>query len=117
MLQSMGSQIVRHDGAEVNDWVYLFLFNGTHTWKQGHCINKQRKVYMYRHTDMFVYVHRYVYMHVHTNYCSMLLLLLLSCFSRVQLCATPKTAAHQAPPSLGFSRHEPEWVAISFSSA
>ena len=31
------------------------------------------------------------------------LLLLLSCFSRVRLCATPWTAAHQAPPSLGFS--------------
>ena len=26
-------------------------------------------------------------------------LLLLSCFSRVQLCATPQTAAHQAPQS------------------
>ena len=36
-----------------------------------------------------------------------LLLLLLSCFSRVRLCATPETAAHQAPPSLGFSRQEP----------
>ena len=31
---------------------------------------------------------------------------LLSHFSHVQLCATPKTAAHQAPPSLGFSRQE-----------
>ena len=30
-----------------------------------------------------------------------LLLLLLSCFSRVRLCATPQTAAHQAPSSLG----------------
>ena len=30
---------------------------------------------------------------------------LLSHFSRVQLCATPETAAHQAPLSLGFSRH------------
>ena len=29
---------------------------------------------------------------------------MLSHFSRVRLCATPKTAAHQAPPSLGFSR-------------
>ena len=28
---------------------------------------------------------------------------LLSCFSRVRLCATPQTVAHQAPPSLGFS--------------
>ena len=37
---------------------------------------------------------------------SMLLLLLLSRFSRVQLCATSETAAHQAPPSLGFSRQE-----------
>ena len=34
----------------------------------------------------------------------LLLLLLLSRFSRVRLCATPQTAAHQAPPSLGFSR-------------
>ena len=31
------------------------------------------------------------------------MLLLLSRFSRVQLCATPQTAAHQAPPTLGFS--------------
>ena len=30
---------------------------------------------------------------------TLLLLLLLSCFSRVRLCATPQTAAHQAPPS------------------
>ena len=36
----------------------------------------------------------------------LLLLLLLSCFSRVRLCATPETAAHQAHPSLGFSRQE-----------
>ena len=35
-----------------------------------------------------------------------LLLLLLSHFTRVQLCATPQTAAHQASPSLGFSRQE-----------
>ena len=46
-----------------------------------------------------------------------MLLLLLSRFSRVRLCATPQTAAHQAPPSLGVSRQELEWVAISFSNA
>ena len=34
------------------------------------------------------------------------MLLLLSRFSRVRLCATPETAAHQAPPSLGFSRQD-----------
>ena len=32
-----------------------------------------------------------------------LLLLLLSRFSHVRFCATPETAAHQDPPSLGFS--------------
>ena len=47
----------------------------------------------------------------------LLLLLLLSHFSCVRLCATPQTAAHQAPPSLGFSRQEHEWVAISFANA
>ena len=36
----------------------------------------------------------------------MLLLLLLSRFSHVQLCATPWTAAHQVPLSMGFSRQE-----------
>ena len=33
-------------------------------------------------------------------------MLLLSRFSCVRLCATPQTAAHQAPLSLGFSRQE-----------
>ena len=37
---------------------------------------------------------------------SLLLLLLLSPFSRVWLCATPWTAAYQAPLSMGFSRQE-----------
>ena len=45
----------------------------------------------------------------------MLLLLLLSRFSRVQLCATPQTAAHQVPPSLGFSRQE-HWSRLPFPS-
>ena len=34
------------------------------------------------------------------------LLLLLRHFSLVRLCATPWTAACQAPPSMGFSRQE-----------
>ena len=46
---------------------------------------------------------------------SLLLLLLLSHFSRVWLCATPKTAAHQAPPSLGFSRQE-HWRGLPLPS-
>ena len=43
------------------------------------------------------------------------MLLLLSHFSCVRLCATPETAAHQAPPSLGFSRQE-HWSGLPFPS-
>ena len=45
----------------------------------------------------------------------MLLLLLLSRFIRVRLCATPETAAHQAPLSLGFSRQE-HWSGLPVPS-
>jgi len=41
--------------------------------------------------------------------------MLLSRSSRVRLCVTPKTAAHQAPPSLGFSRQE-HWSRLPFPS-
>ena len=41
--------------------------------------------------------------------------LLLSHFSRVRLCVTPETVAHQAPPSLGFSRQE-HWSGLPFPS-
>ena len=41
------------------------------------------------------------------------LLLLLSCFSRVRLCATPEMTAHHAPWSLGFSRQE-HWSGLPF---
>ena len=45
----------------------------------------------------------------------LLLLLLPSRYSRVWLCATPETEAHQAPPSLGFSRQE-QWSGLPFPS-
>ena len=45
----------------------------------------------------------------------MLLLLLLSRFSCVRLCATPQMAAQQAPLSLGFSRQE-HWSGLPFPS-
>ena len=45
----------------------------------------------------------------------LLLLLLLSHFSRVRLSVTPWTAACQAPPSLGFSRQE-HWSGLPFPS-
>ena len=40
---------------------------------------------------------------------------MLSHFSRVQLCVTPWTAAHQAPLSTGFSRQE-YWSGLPFPS-
>ena len=45
----------------------------------------------------------------------MLLLSAAKSISRVRLCATPQTAAHQAPPSLGFSRKE-HWSGLPFLS-
>ena len=42
-------------------------------------------------------------------------MMLLSRFSSVRLCATPQTAAQQAPPSLGFSRQE-HWSGLPFPS-
>ena len=44
-----------------------------------------------------------------------MLLLVLSHLSRVQLCANPQAAAHQASPSLGFSRQE-HWSGLPFPS-
>ena len=49
------------------------------------------------------------------SYLPMLLLLLLSHLSRVRLCATPEMAAHQASPSLGFSRQE-HWSGLPLPS-
>ena len=43
------------------------------------------------------------------------LLLLLSRFSRVRLCATPEMAARQAPPTMGFSRQE-HWSGLPLPS-
>ena len=38
---------------------------------------------------------------------------LVQSLSHVRLCETPQTAAHQAPPSLGFSRQE-HWSGLPF---
>jgi len=69
-------------------------------------INRQIK------KDVIYNTSTHTYTHTHNG---ILLLLLLSHFSRVQLCETPETAAHQAPPSLGFSRQE-HWSGLPFPS-
>ena len=43
------------------------------------------------------------------------ILLLLSRFSHVRLCATPETTAHQAPPSMGFAKQE-YWIGLPLPS-
>ena len=49
-----------------------------------------------------------IYLYIYIIY-----MLLLSHFSHVRLCETPQTAAHQASPSLGFSRQE-HWSGLPF---
>ena len=62
-------------------------------------LNKQKQNHMTQQCHYYAY--------------TLLLLLLLSRFSRVQLCATPWTAACQAPLSMGFSRQE-YWSGLPF---
>ena len=51
----------------------------------------------------------------HLNQHLLICCTLLSRFSHVRLCVTPEMAAHQAPPSLGFSRQE-HWSGLPFPS-
>ena len=69
------------------------------------------RTHMYIHTAhmyLYIYTNTWIYTHAH-------ILLLLSHFSSVRLCVTPEMAAHQAPPSLGFSRQE-HWSGLPFPS-
>ena len=79
----------------------------------------------YIHTHTHICIHTYTHTLLQTpnmkrifngsDFSVFTLLLLLSHFSRVQLCVNPQTAAHQAPPSLGFSRQE-HWSGLPFPS-
>ena len=66
-----------------------------------------------RRKNLILYICRAMFFPQEANV--ILLLLLLSRFSHVQLCATLAMAAHQAPPSLGFSRQE-HWSGLPFPS-
>ena len=61
------------------------------------------------------FVSDFTFSHCSPSALELLLLLLLTHFSRVRRCATPWAAAHQAPPSLGFSRQE-HWSGLPFPS-
>ena len=84
------------DGETV-ETVSVFIFLGSKITADGDCSHEiKRRLLLGRK--------------VMTN-----LLLLLSHFSRVQLCVTPWTAAYQAPPSMGFCRQE-YWSGVPLPS-
>ena len=96
------------------------LFMTTKHLQQPKCLSTERKIEKW----IIVYPYNEILQNtlknellINTNgwISEMLLLLLLSCFSHVRLCATPEMAAHQAPLSLGFSRQE-HWSGLPFSS-
>ena len=82
------------DGETVSDFIFL----GSKITADGDCSQEIKRCLLLGRKVM-------------TN----MLLLLLSHFSRVRLCGTPQTAAHQAPLSLGFSRQE-YWSGFQFPS-
>ena len=117
---------VAKSGTQLSNWTELnwyILYVHTHTYIYGVLYI----LYIYSIFVLFYvgysYVHKwdtivlylflcYLFLVLISNLCC---LLLLSRFSRVQLCATPETAAHQAPPSMGFSRQE-HWSGLPFPS-
>ena len=88
-------------------------------YQSGSCCEDWRKcVYLVSRkekTMVWKTTHIYSQRKKSLNWYTVLLLLLLSPFIRVWLCAIPETAAHQAPPSLGFSRQE-HWSGLPVPS-
>ena len=85
-------------------------------WKLGermwlHCGNEIRPLLTSSHVSLRLYIEK-LFQRLASN---LFLLLLLSCFSRVRLCATPQMAASQARLSLAFSRQE-HWSGLPFPS-
>ena len=97
-----GSSIHEISQARILEWIAISVSRGF-SWPTGQnlypCVCRQ---FLYTES-----LGKPMYMCV--------LLLLLSRFSPVRLCATPQEAAHQAPPSLGFSRQE-HWSGLPFPS-
>ena len=89
-LQSMRSQSFGHNWACTN--TQKLLIHITEKWLVGSVTMKEEQM-----TFVVWFFQKSV---------SYVLLLLLSRSSRVWLLATPWTEAHQAPPSMGFSRQE-----------
>ena len=90
-------------------WIYV----SSGLW---HCYKLHKCIYSWIWSDLNLHsTESEVLDPLSKSNCLITKLLLLSRFSRVQLCVTPQTAAHQAPPSLGFSRQE-HWSGLPFPS-
>ena len=102
----------------ITEFTWQIFFSGTPTLElpASFCGELQNYVpllfYRFQGNSMLIWKKKFV---VVDDTDITLLLLLLSHFSRVRLCVTPQTAAHQAPPSLGFSRQE-HWSGLPFPS-
>ena len=91
----------------------LFLAPTTSCSQYEHKLRKQKHTVLRLNVPDWTSSKSYLQFNIISS--EVLLLLLLSRFSRVRLCETPETAAHQAPPSLGFSRQE-HWNGLPFPS-
>ena len=78
-------------------------------------ISFSRRSFRPRDQTHIFWIGRQIFYHWATREVHIEVLLLLSRFSNVRLCATPWTAAHQAPQSLGCSRQE-HWSGLPFPS-
>ena len=101
MLRFLGAQRVGHDWA--TDWTELNWDN-----LPGCCYHSNKRREWKNAAALWTFS-------LTATLNRLLQLLLLSRFSRVRLCATPETAAHQAPLSLGVSRQE-YWSGLPFPS-
>ena len=106
-------------------WVLVLLINCAYSQHFHFTLFLHLKLYYFLSTSSIFNVWfqcMLISMYVDFNVCwfqcmfsAYSLLLLLSFFSRVRLCATPEMAAHQAPLFLGFSRQE-HWSGLPFPS-
>ena len=81
------------------------------------CVRIRYLSFSFWHTSLCIIGSRFIHL-IRTDSKAFLFMLcyaMLSHFSRVWLCVTPQTAAHQAPPSMGFSRQE-YWSGVPLPS-
>ena len=80
-------------------------------YSMWHCTQYFMMTYKGRESEECIHTHTCTHTHTHTHHT-----LKGKCYSLcgVQLFVTPWTVAHQAPLSMGFSRQENAWVAVSF---